>query len=737
MALDIIAVAFLCVAIVLPSAILLTVVFIGGVLKYDLVNKSHENLEYNYQLVRFQINRAQVTLQSLTTDPDVLAVLSGDVPAVQVQEKFDTTIQLVDFFENVVLQKNNCQVIAGDSDYQDVHLVNFFQSDYCRGYGHQEGAYVSSMFNSYKTRRPVMVMTLPIRDAEGAEIGIVSGVLDIGELSVYLANLQQVGQYTLLLDRNNQLIIDTRSEEQRLIEQVTTNAIIVGVMKQTAQDETYQGVFESTESNGDAIVSYNKYTHYPGQFTLINIQPRANAYHLQNKIILILSLSGIGMILTLILALWVTVRLSTRRLNQMTTTIRDIAAGKEHERLPEKMFASEDEVGVLGRSFNQMIDRIHETQSQLQSAKAKSDAILLGIGDGVVAIDTNGIILRFNRAAEQISGLMAVDIIGKPYLEVLHFVRGAERVPEDGFIRRALGGSLAIMPDDVCLIHKDGTFVSVADASGPVLTPDGEVIGAVIVFRDVTHEREVDRMKSEFVSVTSHQLRTPLTAIRWYLEDLQSLELGPLTDGQKDNVNQAVQSIGRMIRLVNDLLNVSRLESGRLAVRPQSTDIAELIEDVVKEDKNLALGQHCDLTVKLPAPPLPAINIDPVLVRQVLINLVSNAIKYSESSSKQSTVEVTLTKDGSKYYRVTVKDSGMGIAVKDQDHIFQRFFRADNALKMQTEGSGLGLYIAKLIIEASGGMISFDTQEGQGTTFWFLLPIAGSPEREDGKRLES
>ena len=215
------------------------------------------------------------------------------------------------------------------------------------------------------------------------------------------------------------------------------------------------------------------------------------------------------MLCILIVTLWFTMRWSTRRLNRITETIGHIAKGNENERLPEEMFTSADEVGVLGQSFNQMIDRIHEVQIALEDARAKSEAILLGIGDGVMAIDAEGTVILFNKAAEHISGFSASVVIGKPYKDTMKFVRGEAAVPENSFIERALSGSLSVMPEDVFLIKNDGVKVPVADSSAPIITTAGNIVGAVVVFRDVTHEREVDRLKSEFVSVASQPITTP------------------------------------------------------------------------------------------------------------------------------------------------------------------------------------------------------------------------------------
>lgn len=738
MAFDIIFVAFLCVAVVLPSAVYVSVYIIRQVLRDDLAIQSKQVLDFNYQLVRFQVNRARLTLEGLAQDPMLADALLRkiDYPAMQpIAERFEDSIELVSFLENIALQRSNCELVIADWTFSRQNISNFFQSDYCLGKGHEEGVYISGQFLSVLSKRPVMMMSVPVRGADGTELGLISAVLDIADLSVYLRDLQQAGQYTVVLDRYDLPLIDTRVGVIDQNAADVTDPIVGSVVSELDRRGNGVGVIETSSDASGVVVAYDRYEEDPGQFTLINVQPRSLANQLERRIVLVLSLSGIGMFLVLSLALWITVSLSTRRLNKITDTIQSIADGAEDERLSGAVIASGDEVGTLGRSFNVMIDRIHASQTQLQDAKAKSDAILLGIGDGVVAIGADGNIILFNRAAEKISETSADDALGKPYGSILRFVKGAEKVSDDSFIRKALKGNMSVMPDGMSLVRPDGSLVPVADSSAPIMNADGTVAGAVIVFRDVTHEREVDRLKTEFVSVASHQLRTPLTAIRWYLEDLQSQEIGPLLPEQKANVDQAVVSTGRMINLVNDLLNVSRLETGRLAIVPKPTDIAEVLKDVVQENTGIAVAKGCLINLHLPDKALEPISVDPTLIRQVAANLVSNAVKYTYPETGKPQVDVTLTKDGKHYYRVTIRDNGMGIGAADKARIFERFFRADNAVKKQAEGSGLGLYIAKLIIEESGGMISFDSEEGKGSTFWFLLPIAGSKERGGGKTL--
>lgn len=741
MTVNIIIVALLCVMIVLPSAVFITVTIIKNVLRQDLVDRTQRVMGFNHELIRFQMNRARVVLETLAEDPRMLEVLGNDGSSAQtvleLSDEFDHSARLLPYLENLVLQETNCVVVAADGEYSKQNIANFFESDYCRGYGRDENTYVSGRFTSALSGRSVLTMSIPVIAEDGEEVGLVSAVIDIGDLSLYLKNLQVEHGFTAILDRNGNSVIDTRlgTNEQGTLG-VQDDAILAQVAR-LVQSQSLSDVFNADTDGLGVIVSYQHYADDPGSFTVVNVEPASLSYELERQILFILTFAGTAMLAALVLSLWVTVQLSTKRLNEVTSTIDQIVKKSELTHLPEDTFAANDEVGLLGQSFNNMIDRIHEGQIRLEEARAKSDAILLGIGDGVLAVDTHEKIIMFNQAAEHISGFSAEEVLGRRYRDVVRFVRGEAATEENGFVEKALGGSLAVMPDGVSLVRKDGSLVSVADSSGPVMGADGKVAGAVVVFRDVTHEREVDRMKSEFVSVASHQLRTPLTAIRWYLEDLQSGEVGQLSDAQKDNVTQAEQSTARMIRLVNDLLDVSRLESGRLAIRPQSTDVGALLADVVQENTGVAKEKRCELTLELPKTSLQPIHIDPVLIRQVAMNLVSNAIKYSYPTTKEPKVHVKLSQDGEHYYRVEVDDNGMGISEKAQERIFQRFFRADEAVKQQTEGSGLGLYIAKLIIEESGGMISFSSTPGKGTRFWFLLPISGSKERSGGKSLSS
>ncbi len=239
--------------------------------------------------------------------------------------------------------------------------------------------------------------------------------------------------------------------------------------------------------------------------------------------------------------------------------------------------------------------------------------------------------------------------------------------------------------------------------------------------RDVTEEQLSDQMKSEFVSLASHQLRTPLTASKWLIERLRKTQTGPLNPKQLEIVSHLSQSTIRQIRLVNDLLNISRLESGRVSVTPRPTNLEELLQDIQSELSHNFKSKHQKISLEITTKVPKTLNVDPMLIREVILNLLSNASKYSPP---KSTIQISITrKDNDIIFNI--QDAGMGIPIEDQPQIFSRFYRASNVVSQDIEGTGLGLYLVKMIINASGGEISF-TSSDKGTTFTFTLPRKGS-----------
>jgi len=229
---------------------------------------------------------------------------------------------------------------------------------------------------------------------------------------------------------------------------------------------------------------------------------------------------------------------------------------------------------------------------------------------------------------------------------------------------------------------------------------------------------EANRIKSEFISIVSHQLRTPLSNLNWSIELLMSGKIGKTEAKQKEYFEILKENIGRMEELIKDLLVVSRIETQTFVFKAQEFSLIELIKESMVEFGPIAKSSNVTMSFEQQKD-IAHILADPFQIRQVIANLLDNAIRYTKEKGK---IKLKLEPRGKNLY-FEIKDNGVGIPKKDQKHIFQKFFRANNAMKYETQGSGLGLYIAKSIIKKSKGKIGFKSQEGQGSTFWFTIPI--------------
>lgn len=359
-------------------------------------------------------------------------------------------------------------------------------------------------------------------------------------------------------------------------------------------------------------------------------------------------------------------------------------------------------------------------KENLAAAKAKDEAILASIGDGVLVIDAKGTIILFNGAAEKISGYSAHQAIGKRYSEILIFKPEGKDTIDNSFIEDALKGKGGSMKEPMVLQRKDASLVPVSDSAAPVKDSQDHVQGAVVVFRDVTEERRIDRVKTEFVSLASHQLRTPPTIVSYYAEMLLAGDAGKISKKQLDFINEIYGASKRMIELVHGLLNVTRLELGTFSIEPEPVRIADVVQSAFK---NLALQikqKQIEIKESYSDAKL-VLQGDPKIVLVIIDNLLTNALKYTP---KQGSVSIHVEEVGDRI-RITVKDSGCGIPVAAQQKIFSKMYRAPNAQIIDPQGTGLGLYMVKSILDHLGGSIRFESVEGKGTTFYVELPKSG------------
>ena len=398
------------------------------------------------------------------------------------------------------------------------------------------------------------------------------------------------------------------------------------------------------------------------------------------------------------------------------------------KKLQEKNKALTQRIGEL--DFEQKKNKEAEESAFME--KAKEEATLTSIGEGVVVTDPDGKIMVFNQAAEQMTHWRASEAVGRFWFETVPAMDEAGNLMprEDRDMYKALITGQKVLSEGIYL-QKGSGKIMVAITATPILFK-GRVIGAVQVFRDIGHEKEVDRMKTEFISLASHQLRTPLSAVKWFCEMLLNGDAGELSPEQREYAKNVSDSNERMIALVNSLLNISRIESGRIIIDPKPTNMNSLILQAINEIKvksdvkkqRIIASIHSDL---------PLINIDPQLIREVYVNLLSNASKYTPPGGE---ISVIVSKKDAEIIS-QVSDNGYGLLKKDYDKIFEKFYRGENIVKIETDGNGLGLYLVKAIVESSGGKIWFESTEGKGTSFYFSLPISGMQAKEGEVTLNS
>ena len=374
--------------------------------------------------------------------------------------------------------------------------------------------------------------------------------------------------------------------------------------------------------------------------------------------------------------------------------------------------------------------------------QGKYHQMLTSIGDGIIALDKRLRVTEINDTALNFFHKRKSSVTDKPYWRFFQ-VRNEHGKKKDDEIRHALRdllhkarGRKKVDPKHLkrVYVHIPSEGITpIAVSLALIYSDTGSVQGAVISFRSIEEEVEVSQMKSTFVSLTAHQLRAPLTSIRWNIEYLMGGGAGSLTMGQQEVMRDIYESNARMIRLINDLLNISRIEEGRIRVEPSPSNIKVMIDEAIKEvaSQARAMNRKVEFTVDKSVTEAPIVSIDKQLIFQVLRNLISNAVKYAATQGGQ--VKINLSKEKFSY-RVSVWDNGIGIPANAKKKIFTKFFRAENANDVDPLGSGLGLYLVKMIVKVSGGSVGFGSTSEKGTLFYFTLPLKGSPANLKGKR---
>ena len=383
-------------------------------------------------------------------------------------------------------------------------------------------------------------------------------------------------------------------------------------------------------------------------------------------------------------------------------------------------------------------DNTSSLENKLSAVESKSDVVINAIDDGVLAISKDGNIELINPSAQQIIGWDQGDALGINWKSVLKLVTSDGKDVEDleNPIAQSLSKNQPTHNDKLFLLTSSEKRILVSIVSSPVGT-DGE--GIIVVFRDITKEKAEEREQAEFISTASHEMRTPVASIEGYL----GLALNPATahidEKARDFITKAHESAQHLGRLFQDLLDISKVEDGRMKNNPKIINVNEFLKDIFDglatkaNEKQLnyifmpdIVGESKEKSLQ----PIFYANIDPDHFREVVSNLIENAIKYTPSGE----VVVNITGDD-KQISVSVKDSGIGIPAEDIPHLFQKFYRVDNSDTREIGGTGLGLYLSRRLAEAMSGNLRVESKYKEGSTFYLEIPRMNSSDAK--QRLES
>ena len=383
-------------------------------------------------------------------------------------------------------------------------------------------------------------------------------------------------------------------------------------------------------------------------------------------------------------------------------------------------------------------DNTSSLENKLSAVESKSDVVINAIDDGVLAISKDGNIELINPSAQQIIGWDQGDALGLNWKSVLKLVTSDGKDVEDleNPIAQSLSKNQPTHNDKLFLLTSSEKRILVSIVSSPVGT-DGE--GIIVVFRDITKEKAEEREQAEFISTASHEMRTPVASIEGYL----GLALNPATahidEKARDFITKAHESAQHLGRLFQDLLDISKVEDGRMKNNPKIINVNEFLKDIFdglatkaneKQLNYIFMPDIIDEGKEKSLQPIFYANIDPDHFREVVSNLIENAIKYTPSGE----VVVNITGDD-KQISVSVKDSGIGIPAEDIPHLFQKFYRVDNSDTREIGGTGLGLYLSRRLAEAMSGNLRVESKYKEGSTFYLEIPRMSSSEAK--QRLES
>jgi PAS domain S-box-containing protein len=399
----------------------------------------------------------------------------------------------------------------------------------------------------------------------------------------------------------------------------------------------------------------------------------------------------------------------TRELAELNEKL-ETRVNERTKEIEEKALELEQKAEEMSQTQTALLNLAEDTDKASRDAekeKEKTLAIIRNFIDGLFFFDSEKKLVLINPKAEEMFDVKLRDVAGRSTKELKTFPT------LEGLINLIGEDIRGVSREEICTENE--MFFEITTI---LIEQEKQIIGTLINVHDITREKSIEKIKSEFVSVAAHQLRTPLAGIKWTLQTiLEEEEDAHIPEEIIGFIKKAYEANDRMVNLVNDLLNVTRIEEGRYVYEPEELEFMEVVNPIIEAYREHIENKGLKFEMKTPDEDLPKVKVDREKIGIVVQNFLDNAMKYTSEGKVFLLIEYS---DGK--IKVSVTDQGVGIPEDQQKRLFNKFFRAANVQRMDTEGSGLGLFIAKNIIEAHGGKIGFTSRAGEGSTFYFTLP---------------
>lgn len=561
---------------------------------------------------------------------------------------------------------------------------------------------------------PYIDMYSPVYGNDGKVIYVIKMQVSMSKLGERIESVKVGRGFTYVVDNEGRLIAHPSEKFVTKRPNMSSRQVIADALHDklsSSQDYSY--------INEENVLVVAKAVTIPGyHWVVVFEQPEGDSFGILMYIRNLFIATLIGSTLFLLLIAFLLSENLTRPIRKLQKAAQQLENGEMNTAIDIK---SGDEIETLSHAFATMVNQLLQREASIKQEKRETDTILQSLTDSVIALDQQGLIIAFNKAAEQMTGFTADEMMKKKFDDVLRFYDSQELLYFFTYNQESATLVHQFKDKTLHLVKKSGERASVSLTTSPVVF-ENQKSGFIMTFHDVSREQELEEMKLDFVSMAAHELRTPLTAIRGYASLLQLQNAKSLDPSGQELINRLVVSSENLGNLIENLLSVSRIERSAFSVDARPVDLSQTIKGVIDNVRPQATTKKQTITLLVPDE-LPVVIADVFRIGQVILNFVANAVNYTQEGG--SITIKAARKD--KNLVISVSDTGRGIPPDALAKLFTKFFRVSGSLEQGAKGTGLGLYISKSIIEMHKGKIWVESEVGKGTTFAFSLPIA-SPE---------